>query len=704
MRIAVLVFIATIFFSLLAWPLVNNQVPFQSDLGRYHLPIRDFYQRCLQIGDNPDWCPNLFCGFDLHGEGQVGFDHPWHRLLYSTMPLTIAFNIEVFANYPFLFLGMFMFLRRHELSFEASLAGALAATFSGFTLAHYAHTNAIAIIAHIPWLLWAADIQWTSSSFRARRLAAAAVSLLTGSQLLLGYPQYVMFSVIAESCYVVILSCSHRQWKPMIWWVTAKSLGLAIGAAQWLPTLQALRLSPRMDYDRDFRGTGSLPPQMLWQLLAPTVFNEFMQVSELTVYAGSMATLGLIWWLTRGQLCGTNVLDRWVFWMIVISIPLALGTNTPLYSVYRKLPIVGLFRFPCRFLVLFHLAMVIVVARFVERLNTCSSQPLKPRTLACMFVICGSAFFFSWNAINRAEYFRSDLWKYIVENNFAYVGAIVLFSAAILTIFASVGYKTALALLLGLGFADLGYYGIRTLDLPPLQRLGLPPTNTYQFVDFQKYQSKETKPHEIPAGRIDVPDHHGDALMMFGYELTRGYVGLSPPKVLDYSQPAAQRLAGTQWQFDGTNWTPINGLPLARLVSEVKVSSQPQLDIAETDIERTALVDLPLDLDNGPPGTATIANQRPGRVELITNTSGRQFLILGQSYHSNWQATIDDSEARIICTFGDFQGIVVPDGEHRIAFTYLSRSHRLGRWISISGLGVVFFGLISLLIVDKKPR
>ena len=219
MRFFVLLLSGFVLFGFLALPLLLNQVPIEYDLGRYHLPLRDFYQRCLHNGDDPAWCPHLFCGYDLHGEGQAGMDHPWHRLLYSVLPLTIAFNIEIFANYPFLCLGMYLFLRRHHLPRDAALAGALTATFGGFTLPHYAHTNAVAIVAHMPWILWATDILWNEASSCRRALAGAAVALLSGSQVLLGYPQYVYFSCLAESLYIILLVIQDRSWSRLGTWL-----------------------------------------------------------------------------------------------------------------------------------------------------------------------------------------------------------------------------------------------------------------------------------------------------------------------------------------------------------------------------------------------------------------------------------------------------------------------------------------------------
>ena len=65
----------------------------------------------LARGDSASWCPMLNCGYDLHGEGQTGLDHPWHRLLYYALPLDVAFNLEMLASYVFGLAGMFVLLR-----------------------------------------------------------------------------------------------------------------------------------------------------------------------------------------------------------------------------------------------------------------------------------------------------------------------------------------------------------------------------------------------------------------------------------------------------------------------------------------------------------------------------------------------------------------------------------------------------------------
>ena len=132
---------AALILGVLSLPLFLGQVYTKADLGGLHLPLRFFYAQSLAVGDNFTWFPNLWNGFYLHGEGQAGMYHPLHLLLYSTLPLATAFNLELLLSYPFMLVGTFLFLRCWDLRCDAAVFGALVFTFSSFNLLHYIHPN-----------------------------------------------------------------------------------------------------------------------------------------------------------------------------------------------------------------------------------------------------------------------------------------------------------------------------------------------------------------------------------------------------------------------------------------------------------------------------------------------------------------------------------------------------------------------------------
>ena len=60
----------------------------------------------------------------------------------------------------------------------------------------------------------------TTTHRRREAAALAGIALLTASQLLLGYPQYVWFSLLAEGAYVLGTSRRGAEPRPRTaWWV-----------------------------------------------------------------------------------------------------------------------------------------------------------------------------------------------------------------------------------------------------------------------------------------------------------------------------------------------------------------------------------------------------------------------------------------------------------------------------------------------------
>lgn len=246
----------------LAGPFFAGRVYTRDDLGAFHLPARAFYAEQLARGEPFDWMPQLYSGFYLTGEGQAGTYHPLHRVLYRYLPLRAALGWESLATYPFMLIGTWLFLRRRLKRRDAAMLGSLLFTFCGFNLLHFPHPNAVAVVAHVPWLLWAIDVVLVDSRRRRVSMAMAGIALLTGSQLLLGYPQYVWFSLLTEAAYAVFVfsrrkyvarkGCHGRSTcaggagrtdGPWARLVIAKSCGLLLGGVQLLPTLDALALS-----------------------------------------------------------------------------------------------------------------------------------------------------------------------------------------------------------------------------------------------------------------------------------------------------------------------------------------------------------------------------------------------------------------------------------------------------------------------------
>jgi Bacterial membrane protein YfhO len=677
---------ALVGFFLLALPFFVGRVYVADDLGEFHLPLRNFYARQLALGEPFDWMPSLYGGFYVAAEGQLGAYHPLHLLLYRLMPLGAAFDVELLISYPLIFMGTYWFLKRLVRRSYAAMYGALAFTFCGFNLLHFVHPNAVAVMAHLPWLLLSIDVALGKTAVPARAIARVCVGLLTASQLLLGYPQYVWFSLLVEVAFAAWRIAVDRPRRSAIAMLLAAQLaGVLLAGVQLVPTTAALSDSVRNTADPTFAATGSLHPLNLVQLLAPYLFRSRVvgqNTHELGLYAGAVPLLLCVWlWCHRRALGQRRGL---VIWLVVLgagAMLLAMGEFGGLYCLQSFVPLANRFRFPCRAIVIVQFCIAALAAVAMAMLiegaanRETAKRPPGRRPLALVFL-----------ASVLLAVLGPLAWRqYVADPLLIWCGPILIGSAALLIALAERGMRGAVVALAVFTAVDLCSYGFsysiygRTSELRDfVSRIALPPAG--------------------PPTRVLVDDgvgrgRTGDRMLLAGLDRVDGYAGLEPAKVLDYRQTAAQRLAGVAWvlkssaQPPSAQWTPVLA-PAPRLRLVTRTADQEVLsDLDRLDAD-AAVVDEPLSLPPGTPGNARIIFDEPGRITIETATTSRQLLVMTESFHDGWQASVADRPLRVMRVNGDFLGCVVEAGTHRVTLEFRPFSRRLGATLSACGLGL----------------
>lgn len=690
LRVVAIVAAAFALFAALAWPLATGAVFHQDDLGTFHLPLRAFFAKCLANGDDPRWMPSIYRGYYLAGEGQVGMDHPWHRFLYGALPTAAAFQLELVASYPLLFAGTALFLRRRGLAHDASLFGALIFTFSGFNIVHYIHINAIAIVAHLPWLLVLDEAILRAEDPRRLAWLKLGATALTASQVLLGYPQYVGFSLLVEGWFALWLHRRGLVAGPSRLWALGetKLLGLLIGCVQILPTRQALRESWRSRPPREFAAMNSLHPLNVFQAVAPYAFRVYhyngetdatWPMHESGFYGGAVLPAALAWlWARRGQLGARGALVKGAIVLGAVALVLAFGQYTPAFPLMARLPFLGLFRGSSRFVLLVHLAGAILAAvAFADVATLRGPLPrgaLRPLLAAPLASLAGVAFLKALATANPGGLLATQL----VSTPRLLCAPLWIGPPALAFFLAARGRRWALIALIGLTAADQALYGLTMIYQhdPPLPIPAL--------------VAAESKPNGPTAG--DRARIGNDALTMAGIAMADGYVALTPRHVIDDESRAGLRLAGVRWlrATDGSGlWRALpDPLPRLRLLTRAFVSTSPKKDIHAIDIDTTALVTHAIDLGGSAPGAARFLEDRPGRVRVETIAPARQLLVLADSYHDGWRAAVDGKPAKVERVNADYLGCVVEAGRHEVSFRFDPASYRDGARLSILGLAL----------------
>jgi hypothetical protein len=657
-------------------PLLTGRVFVYNDLSWFHLPMRYLYQQALYAGDTVLWTPSIFAGLYVHGEGQIGLFHPFHQLLYRLLPLGTAFNLEVIANYPAAFAGMFWFLRRLRFSHAAALFGAMLFAFSGFNLLHHHHINMVAVVGHMPWLLAAADVLIVDERKRARTLAFAAMAMILGSEFLLGFPQGVVWNLMTLAAFAVFRAGEARRWRQLLPCTAAVAVGVLLGGVQLVPSADAVAHSMRMGLSREFALTYSMHPFNLLQLWSPYFFErgaysegEGMLFHEFGIYSGAILPVALIWvWIRRRALHGQRALIAAVTVFAAVNLFLALGRYGGVGVPLTYLPVLQSLRAPVRYIVLVQFALAILAAVTIDDLlaiadgrNAAPPGPMAALWIPALLGIVTTA------ALNTGllPYGRYTF----ASASAAAAGVAIVSAVTLLTYLAGRRVRWAIAALVVVTTVDLGAWGILFIYREPGQTIR-ELTNAVPPAPDNPADSYASAPVRGP--------YRSNLLVMRGYRLTSGYVALFPATRHPLDSDIALRLSGTRWFFtpDGSRHPAVGGVERVRLLDEQGQSST---------------------------GSARLTVDRPGHLVAHVEAPGRRILAFTERFHDGWSATIDGAPLQMVRVEEDFLGCVVDGGVHRVRLRFRPRSFVYGSIVSAIG-AVLLAGVLMARLMSDPAR
>ncbi|MHC5065015.1 MAG: glycosyltransferase family protein [Planctomycetota bacterium] len=235
----------------------------------------------LRAGQLPLWNPYARFGGPLLGNGLDGLFYPPNAvLLLSDDPASM---LGLLAWLAFVIAGLLMFglLRALDLSPGASLLGALVFALSGTLTANAPFYMRLNALIWLPGMMHAC-LLLVRRQGRERIPPACALSVCMGMSWLAGFPPYALLSsmLLAAWAGLLCLRCATQTdakagLRLAGWVLAAGILGIALGAAQLLPTLEYSFAS--------FRGQGQsgnslasqgFDPAGFLGMLMPTLFGD----------------------------------------------------------------------------------------------------------------------------------------------------------------------------------------------------------------------------------------------------------------------------------------------------------------------------------------------------------------------------------------------------------------------------------------------
>jgi hypothetical protein len=384
--VAILTLIATLFF---VDVLVGSANFYMRDLTRYYYPAKQILREIVLDGEFPYWNRHFSAGQPMaaNPEHEVFYPLTWLILLPSYF---LGYRLHILVHIYIGLLGMYALLRSMELRIPASFLGALAFGLGGIYLSY---VNLLPILFCAAWLpLTCLFVRKFLLHPNLRDFALASIFL--GMQFLVGEP-----TTVAQTGFLLGMYAMYRGWYAAKDWghswkyaipemfTRVVFIGListcafAIGAAQMLPALDHVSESARSrTFDFSLVSAWSMP----WAKFAEIIYPNFLGYISINrvmwywggglypgmgspflfnIYSGLLITalaIGAFFVKPRG--------GRFVLILVIFSLLMALGGNTPFLRLLYEAGIATGIRYPEKFLLVAIFAVILFAAQLFDRL------------------------------------------------------------------------------------------------------------------------------------------------------------------------------------------------------------------------------------------------------------------------------------------------------------------------------------------------
>lgn len=395
--IPILLFPLTLF----APALLQGKVLFWGTPALQFIPWHWLAVQEMQQGILPLWNPFNGMGAPLAANYQSALFYPpnWPALMAGWFGgagwLAWAHTLMIAIHLGWMGIGMYRLIARLGYHVTNRVLAGLAMALCGYFVARAGFFSMIWAGAWIPWVL-AAATEITYPGKRAIRLGQNVINLefvaVISLQLLAGHAQLTWYTWIFLAAWLGSGAWGADKLRGL--WVVIRSLfpsfflALALAAVQLFLTSEYLLLSQRsatVDYESAI--TYSLWPWRLSGFFLPDLFGNpglgtywgYGNFWEDAVYIGifpiilALLTLPQVWRRRDRESSRPDqqMLVRFLWVFILVSVLLALGKNTPFFPfLFRHIPTFSMFNSPSRYLIWAEISLVILAALGLNSIRT----------------------------------------------------------------------------------------------------------------------------------------------------------------------------------------------------------------------------------------------------------------------------------------------------------------------------------------------
>lgn len=697
---------------------LQNQIIWGFDTPKIIFPLIFLLDESFKQLQLPLWTPDIYFGFPIGAEGQVGWFYVFN-LLHIFLPLNWAVLSLSLLHVSLAGIFTYIFSRLIGLSRLASLFSGIVFMFNGFIIAHLQYFDFIYAYAYLPLILLLAELGIQKGKILFFLFAGVGFGL----QIPTGHPNIPVMTFI----YVVIYTF-FRLFNNKLLFLKNIAIFLIISILIALPYLLLIMTLVPFSIRAggiDFAEATSKAFSFFdfITFFFPNFYFSNLQnwtsstTWHLESYWGQIETTGYVGILTLFFIPFAflkRIRQKTFIFLILllISLMLALGKSTPFYTLLFNIPIINGLRFPGRFLFMTDFSLIILAGFGITALfQEANFKKIKINTAIILtgcsifaFVIVGSflARFhpeLSYNFILKnyaklgyVEYADNPtFFKQMIITSFTdqtKMGLIFIALSMLIILSICNGFKKPIAKIIILTFIIVDLFTFATKvniwkNFNELINVSDPIIN--------KLENELT----YETGRIYTPSNYWselmpDQLIQHHIPEANGFASL-PLKRFDNWQREAEselikgktnlfEIGSIKYIYNRDNLIVVDKpLPRAYVANAyigVKDESEsfklltgqsfdPNMPIIESDNSYFVT-----QRSNQKISPAKIEVYKPQYIKITSNVSEDGLLVLTDTYFPGWEAYLNGEKVPIYQTNYLFRGVIVQKGENTVEFKY----------------------------------
>lgn len=672
-----------------------------SDVTELNFPRRDLLSQSLKKGNIPVWTDLIGNGYPILGEGQTGIFYPPNLVLFGLLGPVGAYNLSVILSMVLAMAFMYLLARAIERSRTASVFAAVAFGAGAFFVARIRFMTLINAACWLPLVLYGIEKLYRTGKLRWAALSGIALAM----QLLASWTQIFYITALLAICLLLFRFATQAMsvrkekgaaWKTTRFWALALVLllvvAVALAAIQLVPSMEGISLSNRAE-GLSYQKATEFPllPKQLAMFVLPYHWGN-PAIATYNLEGGSifwencafcgiitliLALFAIIWLIRReGEVA---------FWTgtLAISVLLALGSSTFVYHLaWSALPGMKLFRFPQRFLLIAVLALALLASRGLDRLTRKTGLLSQVIAVAAVVILVAELAVFAHTQVNTIDSTQLLTPPQTLE---LITGAEGTYRTGHLGQFEA--WYSAYRLAGGWHGNMQPYINYRSmLDTDfnmvfGVQDIGAQGNYGVKRIKQLWYHTLDYRIIDPGLWTANVPE---SVLRVMGVQNVR-YV-LSSFTIDSPYLAMLGSLTFNNHQRRVIVYRNLLELPRAMVMKKYLVMKDPEKVPLEELFgpkgfgpeQRVLLEKKPPFFEKTGAASASIRRYESTRVEIEAETVGGGLLVLADTYYPGWKATVDGKPVKIMRANYAFRAVAVPDGKHRVLFSYSPGNYWLG--------------------------